>query len=567
MTLLTKGQRGLEATYAYIIRDYSTLQPRTGWTMDWRQWDVAYWVPKTRGGEPSRLVREWLCPVFDIASRAVFGFHVQDRPNARGITLAYLNAIGDADWKKETGLELLRGMQRTTDPANPAFVLWDNGKDFRSYSVEGKQVYIPSFDCETGLVSAITIYNVGLAAELQLRVRHAKPFNAKAKTIERWFKEIATWEKTISGYCGNKPENRPHYFPAAVRIHKAFSQRQRPRPEDLKQLPPTWRETYDRYNEELGYGTPFLKEEDFLARFQAWLLEYLNTPIKSLMDDIGMMSPVEHLRLYADSPHTATEVAIAALAMVPKVVTVSRGELRVSWSGQQFIYREVASELSDGRELFRLPTKTKVELRYNPNQIGRALVVAKDKALCWVEEPDLCGYNATKADLDAANAKKRAVRETANEFFTQRATSTNWRDEALKRQNIVNIRSVVNGPDIEEEGELEPPRKVAEVVVPTRYDRKSESAPSGKAGLRLAHDSAADRAEQDREDDEYMKRVADSFFNAPPPPDEDDDYLSVMMRAHANTVPLIPQKDDIELPLHKFAPVSSDDGEEDEEGE
>lgn len=324
MTLLTKGQRGLEATYAYILRDYSSLQPRTGWTMDWRQWDIAYWIPATRGGEPSRLVREWLCPVFDIASRAVFGYHVQDRPNARGITLAYLNAIGDADWKKENGFDLLKGMQRTTDPLNPAFVLWDNGKDFRSYSVEGKQVEIPSFNCETGLVSAITIYNVGLAKELQLRVRHAKPFNAKAKTIERWFKEVATWEKTVSGYCGNEPKQRPHYFPAAVRIHAAFCKRQHPRPEDLKQLPPIWRETYDRYKAEYGYGTPFLKEEDFLALFQTWLLEYLNTPIKSLMDDIGMMSPVEHLKLYADSPHMASDVAIAALAMVPKLVTVSR---------------------------------------------------------------------------------------------------------------------------------------------------------------------------------------------------------------------------------------------------
>jgi hypothetical protein len=251
--------------------------------------------------------------------------------------------------------------------------------------------------------------------------------------------------------------------------------------------------------------------------------------------------------------------------MVPKVVTVSRGELRVTWSGQQFIYREVASELSDGRELFRLPTKTKVELRYNPNQIGRALVLAKDKALCWVEEPDLCSYNATKADLDAANAKKKAVREIANEFFTQRATSTNWRDEALKRQNIVNIRSVVNGPDVEETDEAErpaaPARKTAEIVVPTRYDRKSESAPSGKAGLRLAHDSAADRAEQDREDDEYISKVADSFFNAPPPPDEDDDYLTVMMRKYANTDLLMHKREEDDLPPKDSALLN---GEEDE---
>lgn len=236
----------------------------------------------------------------------------------------------------------------------------------------------------------------------------------------------------------------------------------------------------------------------------------------------------------------------------------------MKWNNLSFVYREVASELSDGRELYRLPAKTKVELRYNPNQIGRALVVAKDKALCWVEEPDLCGYNATKADLDAANAHKKAVRQTANEFFTQRATSTDWRDEALRRQNIVNIRSVVNGPDVEEEREPEPPRKTAEIVVPTRYDRKSDSAPTGKAGLRLAHDSSADQAARDQEDDAYMKKVADSFFNAPPPPDEDDDYLTVMMRAHANTVPLVPQKDQVELPLHKFAPLGNEESEDDE---
>jgi hypothetical protein len=241
MTMAAKGERGFEATYAYIVRDYQELRPRDGWTMDWKIFDVECWVPARKGGGTPALVRRWVCPVFDLSSRAVFGFHIADRPSARGVTLAYLNGIGSAEWKSEPGLEMLRGMQRSRDDMQ-AFVHFDNGKDYRAQSVEGHEVKISGFDLETGLVAVLETYKIGLAAEVGIKVRHAKPFNAKAKIVEPWFRYAAgRWEEGLPGYKGNKPGNNPHFYPAARRIHDAFCKGRPAKPEDVRQLPPVWR--------------------------------------------------------------------------------------------------------------------------------------------------------------------------------------------------------------------------------------------------------------------------------------------------------------------------------------
>jgi hypothetical protein len=456
MTLVTKGERGLEAKYAYILRDYSELRPRLGYTMDWKQFDVACWRTAKKGAPPL-LARLWLCPVFDLASRAVFGFNIADRPSARGITFAYLDAIGDSEWKSEPGLELLRGIQRSIDPSILPFLLWDNGKDFRAGSVEGRVVDLQAvgpFDLETGLTLALNTQNIqvkiGLAPDLNIQVRHAKPFNAKSKIIEGWFGyAVRHWEESIAGYCGGKPEKKPFYYPAALSLHKRFSQGRDPKPGDLEKLPPLWRETYEENKRKYGYGTPFLHEEVFRAQFAAWLVEYLRSPHGSLADDRGDMSPLQYLELNADTPHMLTELSMTSLMMESRPETVTNGEIKVAWGGHKFTYREVESDISDGRALYRLPSKAKVDFRFKADSIGRALVISGGGPLCWVQEPELLGWNASRADFDRANARKKAVRRTANEFFETQSRGADWHDEAAERHaeqsNVVELRAVSGG--------------------------------------------------------------------------------------------------------------------------
>ncbi|HKQ06638.1 MAG TPA: hypothetical protein VJ464_16005 [Blastocatellia bacterium] len=497
VTMITKGERGFEATYAWIQRQYEDLKPRDGFTMDWRIFDMMCWVPAKKGGGKPALVRRWFCPVLDLASRAIFGFHIDDRPSARGVTLAYLNAIGDAAWKTEPGLELLRGMQRSRDGMQ-AFVHFDNGKDFRAKSIEGRMIQVSRFDLEDALAVALNAQDVGLAAEVQLRIRHAKPFNAKSKIIETWFRIIAEWEKTQPGYAGNKPENRPHYFKAAVRLHEAFCKRKDGSLADYKQLPELWREAFDRNKEKYKVGTPFLSEDDLKAGFTSRLLEYLHRPHGSLMDDIGEMSPLDHLRMYADTPHMMTSTTTAALLMTPMPATVRGAIITIQWNREKFFYKEVASDLSDGGALYRLPQSTKVEFRVDDNNRGRGMVLTGGTPLCWVENKELLGWNATAEDFKRANAEKKFARKVANEFFETQTNPADWRDIAAERMPEA-LPIAVGAGDVFDpsESDDQPP---GSVTVITRFDRKSPDAPARPAllsPLRVVPDPLQERDDFD----------------------------------------------------------------------
>lgn len=486
VTLATKGERGFEATYGYIIRDYSGLRPRDGWTMDWRQFDVAYWVPAKRGGGAAKLVREWLCPVIDLASVAVFGWVIEDRPNARGVTRAYLDGVRRSEWKSLPGMELLCGIQRKREGGEEPFAHFDNGKDFRSALMDGKEVKISRFDLEDGLVSTLTSYAVGLASEVGIRIKHAKVRNAKSKIVEPWFRyAVGLWEETLPGFCGNKTTEKPHFFAAAQRIHQAFMKRRDPKPADLKELPPLWLGVYERNKEKYGVGTPFLSEAEFRALFTAQMIKYLNEPHGRLWDEVGQMSPVEYLQQYADTPHMLTETTIEGLMMEPREVTVSRGEIVVKWGGEDFVYREVASDVSDGAALVRLPgEKPKVEFRFEAVKLGRALVMSGGRAVCRVECPPLLGWGASADDFKVAGQHKKRLREAAEEWFQ---VPKDWRDIAAERQEpqVAEMQIAVGAEDLQEPA---PPR--AEIIVPTRFDRVSNPVATArgtdrKAGPRL----------------------------------------------------------------------------------
>ncbi|MEK6323573.1 MAG: hypothetical protein AABN33_18185 [Acidobacteriota bacterium] len=493
-TLAEEGQRSVEAKYGYIIRHYEDVRPRELWTMDWKQLDVCFWKPADKPGGSPRLVREWLCPALDVASRAPFGWHIQDRPNARGVTLAYLDGVSRSAWKQDPELAMLCGVQRVSGSGSgvpgsgpgdrkPRLHL-DNGKDFRSHTIEGQTIHIKGFDLETGLLLTLRSYDVGLAADFDLTIQNAKVRNAKAKIVEPWFRyAIGLWEEGMPGYCGNRPENKPHWFAAAVRLHKAFAKRENGKPADLRELPNVWREEFERSEAEYGVGTPFLSEQEFRARFTGRLLEYLQSPHGSLRDVIGDMSPVAHLNAYADSPHMLTEQSTAILLMIPRTETVINGEIKMTWAGESFIYRAVAGDLGTDAALYNLPYRAKVEVRYDPNAIGRVLVLNEGGPVCWAENPQLLGWNARAEDLRAAGQKKKERDRAGREYWDkQTQPAPDWQNEAEARQNVVQLKRAVGdegsgfgvqGPGFEQSSDFK-----------TQISGDSEPAPgAGLAGV------------------------------------------------------------------------------------
>lgn len=486
VTLATEGERGIETRYEWIKRDYKDLRPREGFTMDWKTFDVECWLPAKKAGGKPALTRLMVCTVFDLASKAVFGYFIDSKPSARGVTLAYLNAVGDADWKSEHGFEMLRGMQRAPSGREP-FALWDNGKDFVAYAVEGREVQVKAFDLETGLIQVLSTYKVGLATDLRFVVKHAKPFNAKAKPIEPFHHyALGRWEEGMPGYKGIKPHENPPYYKAARRIHDAFIKGTPPKSEDLRQLPELWRQTYGANQKEYGFGTPFLSESAFRFEFVKCVIGYNRKPHGALMNDRAEMSPVEYLSLAADSPHKLSPITMAALMMEPRTLTVRDGALNAQWGGERFLYREVASDLSDGTALYRLPASTTVEFRYDPASVGRALVLAMGAPLCWVEQPQLLSWNASRADFEQANARKKLARKTAREFYDSQSQSTDWRD--LAEERMPDALPIAVGESREswesgEPGESGDQRGSSSVTVITRFDRKPADAPGRLASV------------------------------------------------------------------------------------
>jgi hypothetical protein len=468
VTLATEGERGVETRYEWIKRDYKDLTPREGWTMDWKTFDVECWLPAKKAGGKPALTRLMVCTVFDLASKAVFGFYIDSKPSARGVTLAYLNAVSDADWKSEPGFEMLRGMQRAPAGREP-FALWDNGKDFVAYAVEGREVQVKAFNLETGLIQVMQTYNVGLATDLSFVVKHAKPFNAKAKPVEPFHHyALGHWEEGMPGFKGIKSSENPHYYKAARRIHEHFIKGTAPKSEDLRQLPQLWRETFEANKKEFGYGTPFLSELAFKAEFLKCVIDYNRKPHGALENARGELGPLDYLNLAADTPHKLSPITMAALMMEPRTLTVRDGALNVQWGGERFLYREVASDLSDGTALYRLPVSTTVEFRYDPGSVGRALVLAMGAPLCWVEQPQLLSWHATRADFEQANARKKLARQTAREFYDSQSQSTDWRDIAEER--MPEALPIAVGQGSEEKGP-------ASVTAITRFDRKPADAP------------------------------------------------------------------------------------------
>ncbi|HVG20261.1 MAG TPA: hypothetical protein VNI02_14520 [Blastocatellia bacterium] len=509
MTLLTEGERGLEAKYGYIIRDYSDLKPRDGFVMDWRLHDVECWQPARKAGGKPLLTRLWLCPVLDLASCAVFGFELANRPSTRGVTRAYLNAIADgrwAYWKNEPGLDLLCGMQITRDEQRPAFAYWDNGKDYRAYAVEGKEVVITHFDLESGLAAVLATYKVGLAAEVNITVRHAKKYNAKAKPIEPWHHyAIAPWEKTIPGYKGSKPSDRPSWYQAARRLHDDFMRRREGKLSDLRVLPPSWKEVFERNKATYGFGTPFFSEAEFRAELLKCILDYLHRPHGRLTDDVGEVSPIEYINRYADSPQKLSDLSMAGLLMEPRILKLRRGELSVQFRGERFVYREVASELSDGSALLRVPDRTDVEFRYDPEGLGRGLVISGGAPLCWVEQPELLSWNATAEAFEAAYDQKKKAKKVAKEFFETRSRPPQWRDNVqsptdLPVGNVLPFtRAVGTEPELSGSAQLGMGAgdDAAVITSATRYDRRHQVLPTAPPlPKNSTDDQGRDEAEQ-----------------------------------------------------------------------
>lgn len=241
----------------YIHRDWSEVRANEIWISDHRVFDCYIKVLDENGNW--KATRPWLCGFMDAKSWYFTSWQIQaEAPNNATIR----NGLA---W----------GISRH---GRPGYLYSDNGKDFKAQ----------------GFSTAINFdgHEHSILKSLGIKVLTSLPYNGRAKTVERGFKEHADkFDKYFAAYLGNKPGARPD---AAEHFRK--------HPEHLPTL------------------------EQFCQAFSKWLELYHDKPNNGKI--VGGRTPrtaFEHGERYHAAPLTAEELYSAFLKPISRLATVRRG--------------------------------------------------------------------------------------------------------------------------------------------------------------------------------------------------------------------------------------------------
>lgn len=178
VAMATKGPAFYAQHYQnYIPRDPDTIEVNEAWVGDNLECD--FYIRDRNG----RAVRPWLTAIQDIKSQYIVGMVLSDEGvNSADIRAALAGAV------REYG--------------RPRIFLTDNGSDFCKRGFTTPVVFTPSLNnSET--------YEHCILKELDIEHRTADPYNAKAKLVERFFRELNEHSREQRGWVGNCIENRP----------------------------------------------------------------------------------------------------------------------------------------------------------------------------------------------------------------------------------------------------------------------------------------------------------------------------------------------------------------------
>ncbi len=183
--LARDGEKALsDKVEPYIKRDASLLEVGDILVADGHK--LAFQVINPFTGKPCRAT---LVGFLDWKSTALVGYEIMLEENTQCIASALRNAI--------INLNMI-----------PKVVYQDNGRAFRAkYFTDDKGFTELGFQ--------------GLYSKLGIETVFARPYNARAKVIERFFKEFQEgFEKLLPSYIGSSIQNKPAYMMRNEKLHK-----------------------------------------------------------------------------------------------------------------------------------------------------------------------------------------------------------------------------------------------------------------------------------------------------------------------------------------------------------
>lgn len=203
--LARDGEKALsDKVEPYIKRDASLLEVGDILIADGHK--LAFQVINPFTGKPCRAT---LVGFLDWKSTALVGYEIMLEENTQCIASALRNAI--------INLDMI-----------PKVVYQDNGRAFRAkYFTDDKGFTELGFQ--------------GLYSKLGIETVFARPYNARAKVIERFFKEFQEgFEKLLPSYVGSSVNNKPAYMMRNERLHKSWHNEYIPTIEETIKMIDIW---------------------------------------------------------------------------------------------------------------------------------------------------------------------------------------------------------------------------------------------------------------------------------------------------------------------------------------
>lgn len=203
--LARDGEKALsDIVEPYIKRDASLLEVGDILVADGHK--LAFQVINPFTGKPCRAT---LVGFLDWKSTALVGYEIMLEENTQCIASALRNAIINLDMV-------------------PKIVYQDNGRAFRAkYFTDDKGFTELGFQ--------------GLYSKLGIETVFARPYNARAKVIERFFKEFQEgFEKLLPSYIGSSIQNKPAYMMRNEKLHKSLHNEYIPTIEETIKMIDMW---------------------------------------------------------------------------------------------------------------------------------------------------------------------------------------------------------------------------------------------------------------------------------------------------------------------------------------
>ena len=203
--LARDGEKALsDKVEPYIKRDASLLEVGDILVADGHK--LAFQVINPFTGKPCRAT---LVGFLDWKSTALVGYEIMLEENTQCIASALRNAI--------INLDMI-----------PKVVYQDNGRAFRAkYFTDDRGFTELGFQ--------------GLYSKLGIETVFARPYNARAKVIERFFKEFQEgFEKLLPSYIGSSINNKPAYMLRNEKLHKRLHNNYIPTTEETIKMIDMW---------------------------------------------------------------------------------------------------------------------------------------------------------------------------------------------------------------------------------------------------------------------------------------------------------------------------------------